>query len=181
MARRNRGTIHAGIYHVTRRSAGPIEMFRDDFDRTDFCNRLARTISKHEWILHAFCLMRTHYHLLVEVAENALQPGMHRLNAGYAVEFNRRWGRSGHLRGAPYGAKPVVTDEHLFGVVRYIARNPVVGGLCDRPGDWLWSSYRGSVGDDRGFPFVANDFVLGCFNESRTKAQQLLRAFVDAE
>jgi len=36
MARHARGTVYAGIYHVTRRSAGPVEMFRDDFDRTDF-------------------------------------------------------------------------------------------------------------------------------------------------
>ena len=181
MARRNRGTIHPGIYHVTRRSAGPIRMFRDDFDRTDFCNRLAQTITKHEWVLHAFCLMKTHYHLLVEVAENALQPGMHRLNAGYAVAFNRRWGRNGHLRGGPYGARAVDTDEHLFGAVRYIARNPVVAGYCERPADWLWSSYRGVLDDGASFPFVVNDFILRCFHEERTKAQRLLRVFVEAE
>jgi putative transposase len=156
-------------------------MFRDDFDRTDFCNRLGRTVAKHGWICHAFCLMTTHYHLLVEVHEDALQPGMHWLNAGYSVAFNRRWGRTGHLRGEPYGAKAVDTDEHLFGVVRYIARNPVAGGLCKEPVDWLWSSYRGAIEAGPGFPFVTNDFVLRCFNEERTKAQRLLRAFVDAE
>jgi REP-associated tyrosine transposase len=181
MARPNRGTIEAGLYHVTRRSAGPVEMFHDDFDRTDFCNRLAAAIKKHEWTCHGFCLMTTHYHLLVEVEQDALQPGMHTLNAGYAVSFNRRWGRKGHLKGAPYGAVAVTTDEHLLTVVRYIARNPVEAGLCDHPAEWPWSSYRGCAGYDEGFPFVANDFVLSVFNEDRAKARRLLRLFVEAE
>jgi len=51
MARRPRGTVYPGIYHVTRRSAGPIEMFRDDVDRTDFCKRLEQTIVRFEWVV----------------------------------------------------------------------------------------------------------------------------------
>ncbi|HZS23625.1 MAG TPA: transposase [Gaiellaceae bacterium] len=182
MARHGRGTVYAGIYHVTRRSAGPVEMFRDDFDFTDFCRRLLRTINRYSWTCHFFCLMTTHYHLLLEVEEDALQPGMHELNGEYAQEFNRRWGRAGHLRGGPYGAKLVSTDEHLFEVVRYIARNPVEAGMCERPADWTWSSYRGCAGyDDDGFPFVTNDFVLSSFHEDRTRAIRLLRAFVELE
>lgn len=81
MARPIRGPISPGIYHVNRRSAGPIPMFHDDLDRTDFCNRLSKTITKYDWALHAFVLMTTHYHLLVEVDQDALQPGMHMLNS----------------------------------------------------------------------------------------------------
>jgi putative transposase len=181
MARRARGTLYAGIYHVTRRSAGPIEMFRDDFDRTDFCMRLERTIARFDWICHAFCLMTTHYHLLLEVAEDALQPGMRLLNGCYAQEFNRRWGRNGHLKGSPYGATRVETDEHLLSCVRYIARNPVEAGLCSHPAEWIWGSYRGCAGYDIGFGFVTNDFILSLFHESRTKAQRLLRIFVEID
>jgi REP element-mobilizing transposase RayT len=180
MARRARGTVYAGVYHVTRRSAGPIEMFRDDFDRTDFCNRLARTITRFDWICHAFVLMTTHYHLLVQVEEDKLQPGMSVLNAGYALEFNRRYGRSGHLKGSPYGANIVETDEHLLSCVRYIARNPVEAGVCEHPADWTWGSYRGCAGYDNGFAFVTNDFILSSFHANRAKAQRLLRAFVEA-
>ena len=181
MARQARGTVYAGIYHVTRRSAGPVEMFRDDFDRTDFCKRLERTIDKYVWTCHAFCLMGTHYHLLVEVEEDALQPGMSILNGTYAQTFNLRWGRSGHLKGSPYGAKLVETDSHLFECIRYIANNPVEAGMCAHPADWPWSSYRRSAGyDDVGFPFVTDDFLLATFHEDGTKAKRLLRLFVEA-
>ena len=105
-------------------------MFRDDVDRTDFCVRLARVIRKHDWVCHSFVLMPTHYHLLLEVDDNMLQPGMQRLNGTYAQAFNRRWGRWGHLRGDRYSAKPVESDGHFLGCVRYIARNPVEAGLC---------------------------------------------------
>lgn len=155
-------------------------MFVDDFDRSDFCNRLARTIAKWLWICHAFCLMTTHYHLLVEVDEDALQPGMRYLNATYAQEFNRRHGRSGHLKGSPYGATPVETEGHFLSCVRYLARNPVEAGLCEHPSEWIWGSYRGAAGYDAGFSFVRDEVVLAYFHDDCAKAQRLLREFVEA-
>jgi putative transposase len=181
VARQARGTVHAGSYHVTRRSTGPIEMFRDDFDRTDFCRRLERTINRFRWVCHGFVLMTTHYHLLVEVEEDALQPGMQLLNGTYAQEFNRRYGRTGHLKGSPYGARFIETDEHLLSCVRYIARNPVEAGLCESPSDWLWGSYRGCAGYEVGFSFLTNDVIPSLFHEDRAKAIRLLRVFVESE
>ena len=179
MARPLRGSVPAGFYHVTRRSAGATPMFRDDFDRTDFCRRLVSVMKEYEWRLHAFCLMPTHYHGLLEVGENRLQDGMHDLSGGYAQEFNQRWGRTGHLKGSPYGAKPIAGDAHLLQTVKYIAWNPVEAGLCKHPAEWVWGSYRGAAGYDSGFTFVTNDFVLGCLHEDRAKAQRLLRIFVE--
>jgi hypothetical protein len=103
------------------------------------------------------------------------------LNAGYAVDFNRKYGRTGHLKGSPYGATLIEDDGHLLNCVRYIARNPVEAGLCDTPADWIWGSYRGCAGYDDGFPFVSEDVVLACLHEDRAKARRLLRLFVEAE
>jgi putative transposase len=180
MPRPNRGPIATGIYHVNRRSAGPIPMYRDDFDRTDFCNRLTKTITKHGWKCHAFVLMTTHYHLLVEVDQDTLQPGMHMLNAQYAQAFNRRWARNGHLKGSPYGARRVEDDEQLLNCVKYIALNPVEAGLCEHPAEWRWGSYRGAAGYDDGFAFVTNELVWAVLHDDHTRAQRLLRIFVEA-
>jgi len=134
-----------------------------------------------DWTCVAACLMGTHYHLLVEVEENALQPGMSILNGTYAQTFNLRWGRSGHLKGSPYGANLVETDSYLFECIRYIANNPVEAGMCAHPADWPWSSYRRLAGyDEVGFTFVTDDFLLATFHEDRTKAKRLLRLFVEA-
>jgi putative transposase len=179
MVRIARGDVPAGIYHATHRTAGPILMFRDDIDRTDFCMRLARIIEAQRWVCHAFCLMPTHYHLLLAVERNALQPGMQYLNGTYAQNFNRRWGRWGHLKGERYSAKPIESDGHMLAAFRYIALNPVVAGLCDRASDWMWGSYRDCIGLDKRLAFVTHDFIRSYFGPDRERAVQLLREFVE--
>jgi putative transposase len=154
-------------------------MFIDDADRMDFCSRLARSIRRFEWTCRAFCLMTTHYHLLVDVAANQLQPGMHRLNGQYAQEFNRRHDRSGHLCGDRYHAAFVGTDGHMLRAFRYIVRNPVRAGLCQSPADWLWSSYRGAAGLDGSFAFVDNTPIRAYFGGDADEALQELRGFVE--
>ena len=181
MAQQPRGTIYPGTYHVWRRTAGPIEMFRDDVDSTDFCNRLGNVVAKFAWSLVAFVLMATHFHLIVDVDEDMLQPGMHRLFGGYAQQFNLRWGRSGHLKAGRYRLRPILDDADLVNTARYVARNPVAADHCAKPQDWTWSSYRGSAGYSEPFPFVDDSLLLGVFDADRGRARQLLRLFVEAD
>jgi putative transposase len=154
-------------------------MFRDDVDRTDFCRRLARTIDRLGWRCHAFCLMTTHYHVLLDVEQDALQPGMHWLNGTYMQQFNRRIGRWGHVTGARYACRFVESDRHMLGVFRYVSLNPVVAGLCNRPQDWLWSSYRGTARYDQGFPFVDDGAIRAYFGDDPKRTTELLRTFVE--
>lgn len=179
MARRARGDLFEGSYHVTMRSAGPVAMFVDDVDRTDFCNRLSRTIQEHGWVCRAFCLMPTHYHLLLDVRENALQPGMHALNGTYAQQFNRRHSRSGHLRGDRYYAGQIESDAQMQATYRYVFRNPVEAGLCSLPQDWLWSSYRGAIGLEPRFAFVNDQLLYDIFGGEPEKAIRDIRAYVE--
>jgi putative transposase len=176
-----RGDLAAGTYHVTTRSGGPIAIFTDDVDRTAFCTNLLRTIKQCNWICRAFCLMTTHYHLLVDVPENSLQSGMRRLNGCYAKRFNRRHGRVGHLFGERYYAGLVESDGHMLQLLRYIARNPVNGGLAPTPADWRWSSYRGCVGLDAGFPFVDSSLLREYFGHDEPRAIELIRQFVEID
>jgi putative transposase len=180
MARPNRGPVPEGVYHVWRRSAGPTQMYRDDTDRTLFCRRLAGTIAKYQWTLVGFVLMPTHFHLIVEVGDDVLQPGMRDTFGPYAQEFNRRHGRSGHLKAAPYKLRRIIDEVELEVAVRYVARNPVRDKLCLQPQDWTWSSYRGSAGLAPPFPFVDDELALASFAEDRAKAVPRLRAFVEA-
>jgi putative transposase len=179
MARRPRGDIPDGTYHVTTRTAGPVALFHDDLDRYDFCHRLAKTVRRLHWSCRAFCLMPTHYHLLIEVPANSLQVGMHRLNGQYAQNFNRQHRRSGHLHGDRYHAEPVLSDGHMLYAFRYIARNPVEDGLCATPVDWPWSSYRGSAGLDGRFAFVDDAAIRDYFGGNSDQALRLLRNFVE--
>lgn len=179
MSRTPRGTVPAGTYHVTCRSGGPIQIFTDDTDRTTFATLLAGCLQRMAAVCRSFCLMTTHYHLLLDVPTDALQRGMHRLNGMYSRGFNARHGRVGHLFGERYYCARIESDGHMLQVLRYIARNPVEAGLCDRPSDWYWSSYRCAAGLDNGFPFVDPALFRAYFGADRAQAEELIRRFVD--
>jgi REP element-mobilizing transposase RayT len=181
MARKNRGHLPAGIYHVTTRSAGPIALFRDDDDRTMFSTLLIRTLRNTQSACRGFCLMTTHYHLLLEVHTNVLQAGMQQLNGNYGRAFNVCHNRSGHIFGDRYYAVRVETDQHMLALLRYFARNPVEAGLCAKPSDWYWSSYRGCVDTDQEFPFVDSSMFRGYFRTARDPGIDELRTFVGDE
>jgi len=71
---------------------------------------------------------------------------MQLLSGWYALTFNRRHARFGHLVSSRYSSKIVETEEYAKEICRYIVLNPVKAGLCERPEQWRWSSYRATVG-----------------------------------
>lgn len=134
------------LYHVTSRGheRGPI--FRDASDRQQFLDLLASVVSDQAWLIHSYCLMGNHYHLLVETVRPTLSHGMHSLNARYSQDFNRRYDRCGHLFEGRFKAIVVQKQAHLLELHRYIVLNPVRAGIVRRPGDWPWSNYRATSG-----------------------------------
>jgi REP-associated tyrosine transposase len=141
MGRPHRVNLPGGVYHVTARGTGPIDIYRDDADRRTFLKRLATVERRFSWLRRALCLMGTHYHLLVETPLPNLSAGMHQLNGLYATLFNQRHGRVGALFQGRFGATLLESEEHLAATCDYIAADPVRAGLCTRPEDWPWSWY----------------------------------------
>jgi putative transposase len=147
--------LSAGIFHIFAHCvwAAP-ELYRDDVDRLEFLRHLARVTKEKEWTCIAYCLMATHYHLIVEVDEGALPATMHSLNLPYAIQYNRRHGLRGHVQFRRYGSRRIVDDLDLLDTFRYVVRNPVEAGLRLSPADWPWSSYAGTVGLSEQTSFV---------------------------
>jgi putative transposase len=139
MARLPRCLLPDGVFHVTTRGVGDSPIYCDDDDRLLFVDLLHATCERHGWECHAYCLMTTHYHLLVGSTREALSLGLHSLNGVYAQRFNKRYRRKGHLFGDRFWASVVEGDHHLPAACRYILLNPVRAGLCDLPEQWRWS------------------------------------------
>jgi REP-associated tyrosine transposase len=178
MSRHRRGHIAAGTYHVTTRSAGPMPIFTDDVEYGRFCGLVARYVTRKKWTCLSFCVMSTHYHLLVDVPANTLQGGMQVINWSYARWFNARHGRSGHLFGERYYSGRIESDGHMLSALRYIARNPVSAGMCERPSDWRWSSYPSTIGKEKSFPFVDSTLFRGYFGSDPERIVAQIRQFV---
>jgi putative transposase len=169
----------AGTFHVTAHAVGDSVLFRDAVDYLRLSTELAATIALSRWRCIAFCFMGTHYHLLLEVDDDALPTGMHRLNNAYARNFNRRYGLRGHVFAQRYYARRIETEEELLTAFRYVVRNPVEANLCATPADWGWSSYAGTVGLAEPFGFVDATPVVDCFGRPPAAALQRLRVFVE--
>jgi putative transposase len=136
----------AAFFHVTGRGILRQTLFHDDGDYERLLRYLALAVERFSWTCHAYCLIPNHLHLLFELTEPNLGRGMLLVNGSYARYFNWRRKREGHVFERKYHAEPVGREEHFLEAIRYIANNPVRHGLCQRPEEWRWSSYRASAG-----------------------------------
>lgn len=140
MPRRPRSELEDGTYHITARGAGGIPLFAEDVDRLDFLGLLERAVGRFSWTCSAYCLMSTHYHVVLEARRADLSRGMRWLNGTYAQRFNGRHQRRGHLFAARFSAWVVHDERHLEATLRYVLENPVRAGICRLPEDWPWSA-----------------------------------------
>ena len=104
---------------------------------------------------------------------------MHSLNGRYATWFNSRHDYKGHLFESRFHAVEIVTDWHLLEAVRYVVLNPVRAGLCERPEEWVWSSYRASIGSVAPAAFFDVERLLDVFGPDEGRARLALRQFVE--
>jgi putative transposase len=123
---------------------GPI--FVDDDDHETFIGLLWRTARAHAWKCHAFCVLSTHYHLVLEARRDRLSAGCERLNWGYAMRFNRKHDRFGHLFAERFSSRSIESETYLYDACAYVLLNPVQAGLCENTEDWPWSWSRYGLG-----------------------------------
>jgi putative transposase len=159
MPRRPRD-IDPGLHHVWVNATGDWDYFLDDVDRVVWVRRLLSTLDRMAWTCIAFCQMSTHVHLLLSVPDGSLPVGMRDLNREYSCDFNLRHSRSGTFLRKRFGSRRIEDSTDLLGTYRYVVLNPVVEGLCLRPEEWRWSSYRTTAGIAADFPFVDAAIVL---------------------
>jgi REP-associated tyrosine transposase len=134
------------VYHVTARGVRRLDVFEDAFDYAKFERLLEEVVGKRGWLIHAYCQMPNHYHLLLSTPQADISDGLCWLNGVYARWFNARHGYSGHVFEERFHSVLVRTNFHLLNVACYIPLNPVRARLCRTAGDWRWSSYRATIG-----------------------------------
>ena len=146
MSRVARSSLPDGLYHVASRGIPETPIYLSDVDRSAFVQLLRRVERKHAWVCHAYCLMTTHYHLVVASTREALSDGLRELNGLHARAFNQRHGRFGHLFADRFSTRVIDSEEYLYEACAYVLLNPVKAGLCRRVEDWPWSYSRIGLG-----------------------------------
>jgi len=126
----------AGYHHVINRGVNRCNVFEHKNDKEMFLQIINKTAIIHKIILHDYCLMDNHYHLLIETQKENISTFMRIVNANYAKYFNKRYKRSGHLWQDRYKSKYIISDEYLYTLIRYIEYNPVEAGLTQEVGEY---------------------------------------------
>ncbi len=176
------------LHHVMVRGLEQRALFRDDRDRADLVARLAAVAQRTGLEVLAWALLPNHFHLLVrtrraragEAARSPLATAMRRLLTGYAVAFNRRHRRAGHLVQNRYKSILVEEEPYLLELVRYVHLNPLRAGVVaelrhlDR---YPWSGHS-AVMERVARPWQAVAEVLRRFGAATKNARRRYRQFV---
>jgi len=155
MARPLRIEFPGALYHITSRGNARQTIFFDEEDFTDFLTVLGQVAKRYHLLLHSYCLMHNHYHLLIETPEGNLARGMRQLNGIYTQHANQRHQRVGHLLQGRYRSILVDKENYLLELSRYIALNPVRANLVEDPKDWPWSAYPQLIGFNQRIPCLS--------------------------
>ncbi len=167
-----------GLYHITTRGNCGRTGFENDGERQQFLDLLGVTVERCGWSCRSYCVLSTHYHLLVLTPEPDIAAGMQYLNGRFGQWAN--WNRSqrGHLFEGRYRSVLIESDAHLLEVYRYIALNPVRAGLVRDPVDWPWSSLGAVLGRSAAPELLDVTAALADFGRSVGAARRRLRLFI---
>ena len=149
MPRKGRIDAPEALHHIIIRGIERRKIFRSDYDRSNFINRLKKLIPETQTDCFAWALIPNHAHLLLRTGSIPISVLMSRLLTGYAVWFNKKYRRHGQLFQNRYKSIVCQEDVYLKELVRYIHLNPVRAGIV--PGLKELNSY----------PFCGHSSVTG--------------------
>ena len=134
MSRPLRITYPGAFYHITARGNEQKPVFKSKRDREKFIEYLQSASERYNAVIHVYCLMDNHYHLMLETPSGNLPRIMLHINGAYTNYFNVKRGRAGHLFQGRYRAILVQKDEYAKELSRYIHLNPVRAGIVETAG-----------------------------------------------
>jgi REP element-mobilizing transposase RayT len=180
MSRPLRIEYHDAFYHITARGNDRQNVFRTNKDRERFLEYLESATERYKAVIHAYCLMDNHYHILLQTPEGNLSQIMHHINGAYTNYYNTKRNRAGHLFQGRYKAFLVSIDEYAKELSRYIHLNPVRAGMVETPEAYRWTSYKDYIGINKPPVWLYTDFVLNLFDRRVTVSRKEYRKFVES-
>ena len=180
MPRKARIDAPGALQHIICRGIERRNIFYDDADRDGFVKRLGRLISETQTPCYAWALIDNHFHLLLKTGNVSITTLMRRLLTGYAVSFNRRHNRAGHLFQNRYKSILCQEDSYLLELLRYIHLNPLRCSLVNSMHQLDRYRYcgHGVLMDNRKNEWQNTNYVLKLFGKSISDARKHYREFL---
>ena len=171
------GTLH----HVMIRGIEGRQVVDDEQDRSDFVRRLGELAVASGTPIYAWALMSNHAHVLLSSGALGLGPFMRRFLTGYAVNYNLRHRRYGHLFQNRYKSIVCDGDSYFTELVRYIHLNPLRGNLVTDLKALESYPYcgHGAIPGKLSYDWQERDSVLAQFGSREVQAREAYRRFVE--
>ncbi|MEA1947616.1 MAG: transposase, partial [Thermodesulfobacteriota bacterium] len=156
------------------------DIFKDDKDRDSFLERLGDILAETQTSCFAWALIPNHFHLLLKTGATPISTVMRRLLTGYAVSFNRRHRRYGHLFQNRYKSILCQEDTYLLELVRYIHLNPLRAGIVNdlRSLDKYRYCGHAVILKKRKYSWQNTEYVLRLYAKKVSTARRRYREFV---
>jgi REP element-mobilizing transposase RayT len=156
------------VYHTMSRSISEFDLFPDNSDKECFLDLIKKYKEKFHCKIYGYCLMSSHYHLIIDTCGYDISKFMKSLNQSYVKYVNKKYNRRGHLLTERFNSKIIDTTEYMLTVSAYVHNNPKdLEGYSGKEFEYPYSSmgiYIGKQRDKRNL--VDTEFVLGCVNEN---------------
>ncbi len=156
MPRRVAPFVPDQYYHFYNRGNNRQTVFFERDNYLYFLKGIKKYLREYVEIL-AYCLMPTHYHILVRIRQTSenqtsevlktsevsgrVSLAMQKFSISYTKAINKRFERVGALFQGQFQAKPIQHYSHLLNLCVYIHANPVKDGLVFLPEEWEFSNY----------------------------------------
>ncbi len=126
----------AGFHHIINRGVDRGDVFREKKDKEQFLKIVCKACKIYKINVHDYCLMDNHYHMLIELTSENLSLFMRQVNSNYAIYFNKKYNRSGHLWQGRFKSYYILDEQYLFTLYRYIEQNPIKAKIVQTVGKY---------------------------------------------
>ena len=177
MGRVQRRYSASGCYHIMLRGNERKKIFLDDGDHQRFLDILLKKKTETQLLIYAYCLMDNHIHLVLRDDQNELSTIMKGIATSYAMFFNVKYNRVGHVFQDRFKSEPIENERYLMSAIRYVHNNPVKAKIVAKPDQYEWSSYRSYVSPEE-ITIAEVRYILGMIGGNLNEAIQELKRFI---
>jgi len=168
------------FYHVMVRGNNKNPIFYSPADYHKFQSLLQEGVKRFEYLIHAYCFMINHVHLLIEVKHIPLSKVMHNISFRYILLDFRQYQWVGHIFQGRFKAILVDDDIYLQSLCRYIHLNPVRANLVENPEEYHWTSHHSYLGKEK-ITWLTTNFILASFSPNLSNAVSQYKIFMKSE
>ena len=128
-----------GFHHIVNRGVDKNKVFKSNEDKEKFLEILCKACHIYKVNLHDYCLMDNHFHILIETTSENLSLFMRQISSNYAIYFNKKQKRTGHLWQGRYKSWYIMNETYLYSLFRYIEHNPIKAKISKQIGEYPYT------------------------------------------